>query len=226
MENNNINPTTTQEQSGKYRVGSLFSTLIAGGVLAISAALPQTAEAGLARQQPTDIDFREANQNLENSSMRGAQVSQIERNGVTFIQYKVADSVFEAPYRSFGKADVSPERGGFEEGYVKNGKPNKTDKIGDTEILISGYARAIMEKNGLSYQGGKIMTNGKEISLTDLPNLPEIKIKGSEVRGMILRDAVVVCSYGEGNQLYVDVYSKDGEELTGNDSYLAAQYCR
>lgn len=226
MENQNINPISRQEESSKYRAGSLFSTLIAGGVLAISAALPQTAEAGLARQQPTDIDFNEANKNLESSVMKGPSISQVERNGVTFIQYKTSNLVFEAPYRSFGQADVSPARGIFEEDFVKNGKPNKTDKVGNTEIFISGYARAIMEKNGLSYQEGKIMMNGKEINLTGLPNLPEIKIKASEVRGMFLRDAVVVCSSDESNQLYVDVYSKNGAEITANDSYLAAQYCQ
>jgi hypothetical protein len=226
MKNPNINPTTTQEQSSGNRAGSLFSTLIASGVVALSSALPLTAEAGLARQMPTDINFQQANQILENSSMKGTSVLLNQRDGIDFILYVTPNSVFEAPYRFFGQADVSPERGVFEENFAKVGKPNKTDSVGGTEIFISGYAMAIMEKNGLSYQGGKIMTHGKEISLIGLPNLPQIKIKGSEVRGMVLRDAVVVCSYDESNQLYVDVYSKDGEEITENNTLLAAKSCR
>lgn len=158
----------TQGEDGKDREGnkrSIVAALATASAMGL-AALPQEAEARYVEYTSANTpELQQKVEELRHAGIPGITIvtnqGMLGGNVVINKDGKMIASSGEIMDKVLSK--ITPERIRFEIAESTQPRPDKFESIQGTEINISGYAQAVMERMKMSYSTGALYLNGKMV---------------------------------------------------------------
>lgn len=222
----------TREVKKEVRTGGLLAGLLAAAAIA-GVAAPDTAMAGGA--MAFDSQSNEAIASTEKilaragfpdmtiSASRSLNLShtRLMKNGKTIAE--IGEDFEEVLPR------LTPDRVAFEVSAAENFRKPTLESIRGTSILVTGYAKNLMDRMGLIYLDGNISGNFGKIPLANRDSTRPGTVVNIEVevRGVQLKDMILAC-VNDINTSHVYFITKSGEKVNISEGTIAqvARYCK